>query len=59
MPDNHYRSGEELDDSVGTSLVDMDNVPQRTVSADDYLQSSQMGDDDLDFDIPNDDDEVT
>jgi hypothetical protein len=35
--------------------VEMEDIPQTTVSADDYLMSSQIGDDDLDIDIPNDD----
>jgi hypothetical protein len=35
--------------------VEMEDIPQTTVSVDDYLMSSQIGDEDLDIDIPNDD----
>ncbi len=55
LPSTHYREGEMLDANLHSMSIELEDIPQTTVSADDYLMSSQIGEDDLDIDIPNDD----
>lgn len=59
MPSNHYKGGEELDANLHSLSIEMDDIPQATVSADDYLKTNQVGGDDLDIDIPQGDDDVS
>ena len=56
LPSTHYRGGEDIDAGLHSLSIEMEDIPQTTMTADEYLRSGEFGDDDgLDINIPQDD----